>query len=106
MAEPWVIPPESERPARTCCRCGQTFAAEELRASGPGWCPLHDGWRCPTCTRAYQSRIERLARRLIAEHEQQRWVHADEHTALTECVFCDVIRRASAMLLDATRPPR
>jgi hypothetical protein len=67
------------------------------------WCPLHDGWRCPNCTRAYQARIERLARRLIAEHEQQRWVHAEEHTAWTECVCCDVIRRASAMLLDGTR---
>jgi hypothetical protein len=42
-------------------------------------------------------------RRLIAEHEQQRSVHAEEHTARTECVFCDVIHRASAMLLDATR---
>ena len=37
MREPWVIPPESHRPARTCCRCQRTFAPEELRAAGPGW---------------------------------------------------------------------
>jgi len=79
MPAPWVIPPESHRPARTCCRCGQTFSPEELRASGPGWSPLRDGWRCPNCTRAHEARIERLARRLIAEHEQDRWMHAGEH---------------------------
>jgi hypothetical protein len=48
--------------------------------------------------------VERLARRLIAEHEQDRWMHAGEHAASTECVFCDVIRRATALLLDGTRP--
>jgi hypothetical protein len=104
MPAPWVIPPESHRPARTCCRCGQTFSPEELRASGPGWSPLRDGWRCPNCTRAHEARIERLARRLIAEHEQDRWMHAGEHAASIECVFCDVIRRATALLLDGTLP--
>jgi hypothetical protein len=47
-----------------------------------------------------------MDRRLIAEHEQHRWMHADEHAASTQCVFCDVIRRATALLLDATRRPR
>jgi hypothetical protein len=106
MSKPWVIPPESHRPARTCCRCGNTFSPEELLASGPGWAPLRDGWRCPNCTRAYDARIERLARRLIAGHDQHRWMHADEHPASTECVFCDVIRRATALLLDGARASR
>ena len=101
MPEPWVIPPESRRPARTCCRCGQTFSPDELQASGPGWSPLDDGWRCPNCTRAYEARIERLACRLIADHEQHRWLHAHEHAGSRGCVFCDVIRRAKALLLES-----
>jgi hypothetical protein len=106
MPEPWATPLESHHPARSCCRCGQTFSPEELRALGPGWSPLRDGWRCPSCTRAYEARIERLARRLIAEHGERRWLHVAEHAASTECVFCDVIRRATALLLDGTRRPR
>jgi hypothetical protein len=66
---------------------------------GLGWSSLRDGWRCPSCTRAYEARIDRLARRLIAEHEQRRWMHAPS----TECVFCDVIRRATTLLLERTR---
>jgi hypothetical protein len=54
-----------------------------------------------------RTRIERLARRLIAEHEQRRWIHAAEHAPSAECVFCDVIRRATALLLDSsTRRPQ
>jgi hypothetical protein len=59
VPEPWVIPPESDRPARRCCRCGRSFAPEDLSAAGPGWSPLRDGWRCPGCTRAYEARIDR-----------------------------------------------
>jgi hypothetical protein len=44
-----------------------------------------------------------LARRLIAEHRQRRWMHAHEHAASSECVFCDVIRRATALLLERTQ---
>jgi hypothetical protein len=44
-----------------------------------------------------------LARRLIAEHRQRRWMHAHEHAASIECVFCDVIRRATALLLERTQ---
>jgi hypothetical protein len=106
MREPWVIPPESHRPARACCRCQRTFVPEELRAAGPGWTPLREGWRCPNCTRAYEARIERLARKLIADHAQRRWIGACEHPMSFECVFCDVIRRATALLLDAPRTGR
>jgi hypothetical protein len=59
---------------------------------------VRDGWRCPDCSRAYEARIDRLARRLIAEHEQRRWMRAHEHIASEECVFCDVIRRATELL--------
>jgi hypothetical protein len=100
MSDTWVIAPESHRPARSCCRCGRAFSPEQVRGDGPGWSPLRDGWRCPSCTRAYQARIDRLARRLIAEHHQRRWMNAHEHVAYTECVFCDVIRRATALLLE------
>jgi hypothetical protein len=51
----------------------------------------------------YEARIDRLARRLIADHDQRRWMHAHEHDPSTECVFCDVIRRATALLLERTR---
>jgi hypothetical protein len=106
MPEPWVISHEARHPARTCCRCGRTFSYEEVRTPGAPWMPLRDGWRCPDCTRAYEARIERLARRLIAEHQQHRWLRADEHPVGAECVFCDVVRRATAMLLDRTPRPR
>jgi hypothetical protein len=105
MSEPWVIRPESHSPPRRCCRCATTFSPEQLRASGPGWVPVRDGWRCPTCTRAYEARIDRLARRLIAEHEQRRWLRAHDHIASEECVFCDVIRRATELLLEALPRP-
>jgi hypothetical protein len=104
VSEPWIISPESHRPARACRRCGRTFSPDELAAIGPGWTPLHEGWRCPSCTRAHEASIERLARRLIAEHAQRRWLHTHEHPTSSECVFCDVIRRATALLLDAPRP--
>jgi hypothetical protein len=105
MDEPWVIPPEFHRPARTCCRSGRAFSPDKFRDEGPGWSPLRDGWRCPSCTRAYEARIDRLARRLLAERQQRRWLYTHEHPISAECVFCDVIRHATALLLDAPRSP-
>jgi hypothetical protein len=106
MPDPWVIPPEAREPERRCCRCSRTFSPAKVRVPGALWTPLRDGWRCPDCTRAYEARIDRLARRLIADHEQHRWLRAEEHPLAAECVFCDVIRRATALLLDGTRRPR
>jgi hypothetical protein len=47
------------------------------------------------------SRLETV-RWLITEHEEHRRLHANERTASTECVFCDVIHRATALLLEGT----
>jgi hypothetical protein len=67
---------------------------------------VRDGWRCPEWSRAHEARIDRLARRLIAEHKQRRWIRAHEHIASEECVFCDVVRRATELLLEAPPRPR
>jgi hypothetical protein len=81
-------------------RCGHEYTAEEVSASY-GWTPLRSGWRCPGCSCAYQARIAKLAERLVRDHAQYRWLGAAEHSAWDECVFCDTLTAASAMLLDA-----
>jgi hypothetical protein len=99
--DPWIV---QARTSRTCTTCSSEFSAEQVAdARAVGWTPLRRGWRCPTCTRAYESRVDRLARKLIADYEWHRWLRADEHQPFDACVFCDVIRRATELLLTDAR---
>jgi hypothetical protein len=59
------------------------------------------GWRCAECSRAYQARIARLAAALVRDHARYDWLGTAEHSAWDECVFCDTLTLATALLLDA-----
>jgi rubredoxin len=88
-------------------RCGTEYSAEEVSGSH-GWSPLRSGWRCPECSRAYRARIAKLAAALVGDHTRYDWLGTAEHSAWHECVFCDTLTAATALLLDAppSRRPR
>lgn len=92
------------RTPRVCVSCSDTFAGEQLQ--GPtaiGWTPLRRGWRCPHCSRAHLARVDELARSLVAGHQRHLWVGTQEHAEWDECVWCDVLRRATELALGGYR---
>jgi hypothetical protein len=91
--------PDFRRP-RTCVRCATEYSAEEVSASH-GWTPLRSGWRCPECSRTYQARIAKLAQALVRDHARYDWLGTAEHSTWDECVFCDTLTAATALLLEA-----
>lgn len=52
---------------------------------------------------AHLARVEELARSLVAGHRRHLWVGSQEHAEWDECVWCDVLRRASELALGARR---
>lgn len=88
------------RQPRICCRCEQEFTAEQVHGiEGIGWTPLRGGWRCPTCSRTHQQRVDTMAQALVANHERHLWLRSEEHTAYEGCLWCEVIERASTLML-------
>lgn len=90
-------------PSRTCWRCLRGFD----RPLGIGWVPRHPGWECPDCARAYERRIDELARDLLRAPGRD-WLNTHKCVRLAGYERCDVIRRATLLELSAPEwaPPQ
>jgi hypothetical protein len=102
QAPPCTPPDHNAAPSasRRCHVCRRSFTADEQRRD-PAWEPTHSGWRCGDCSRARRRRVRERALELIARTEP-RWtliLSSPEHGRLDECLECDVLEAASAVLL-------
>jgi hypothetical protein len=87
------------RPGARAASVGQVYTAERIERD-PAWEPTRRGWRCGDCARARASEIkERAARLLAGAAEPWALVLSDaEHKAFDDCLDCDVLRAAQALL--------
>ena len=91
--------------ARTCCRCEKHYDSESVGSlAGIGWTPLISGWSCPARSRARAQRVDEMARALVANHPARLWLGTNEHTRYDDCVICEVIARATDLVLSAPNP--
>jgi hypothetical protein len=85
---------------RSCCSCGRSYTHDEMRLDF-GWEPLCRGWRCGSCGRRRRREARGLARSLI-ERTEPRWalvLASPLHSASDECLPCEAVAVAGAMLL-------
>lgn len=103
-SEPWqgrAADYDGQRNAgRSCCACRRTYSHEEMRLD-VGWEPLRRGWRCGACGRLRRRGVRLVALRMI-ETTEPRWslaLASPLHAASDECLPCEAVALARAMLL-------